>query len=87
MFYAQIYVMGHLKNHTKSHRGAVMAQFCALNDILVCKALPHLIANNDLLGTVDPRDASMHRVRMLGLFHAINQVIIHDDHRIRNIPL
>ena len=37
------------------------------------KASPYLIANNDLFGTVEPRDAS--RVTMLGLFRAIHQVM------------
>ena len=46
-----------------------MAQIRVLNDTLSI-TLSYLIANNDLLGTVDLRDAS--RVTMLGLFHAFN---------------
>ena len=49
-----------------------MAQVRVLNDTL-SKASPYLIANNDLFGTVEPRDAS--RVTMLGLFRAIHQVM------------
>ena len=51
MFYAQIYVSGHLENHTKSHRGAVMAQIRVL-DYILSISLPYLIAYNDPLGTV-----------------------------------
>ena len=36
-------------------------------------SLHYLIANNNLLGTVEPRDAS--RVTILGLFLAIHQVM------------
>ena len=43
-----------------------------LNDTLSI-ALLYVIANNDLLGTVEPRDA--YRVSILGLFHAIHQVM------------
>ena len=49
-----------------------MAQVRVLNDALSI-ASPYLIANNDLFGTVEPRDAS--RVTMLGLFRAIHQVM------------
>ena len=49
-----------------------MAQVRVLNDSLSI-ASPYLIANNDLVGTVEPRDAS--NVTMLGLFHAMHQVM------------
>ena len=51
----------------KSHWGALVAQVRVLSDTLSI-TLPYLIANNDLLGIVEPRDAS--RVSMLGFFHA-----------------
>ena len=51
-----------------------MAQVRVLNDTLsIYIALLYVIANHDLLGTVEPRDA--YRVSMLGLFHAIHQVM------------
>ena len=49
-----------------------MAQVRVLNAALSI-ASPYTIANNDLLGIVEPRDAS--RVSMLGFFHAIHQVM------------
>ena len=56
----------------KSHRGAVVAQIRVLNDALSI-ASPYMSANNDLLGIVEPRDAS--RVSLFGFFHAIHQVM------------
>ena len=56
----------------KSHCGALVAQVRVLNAALSI-ASPYTIANNDLLGIVEPRDAS--RVSMLGFFHAIHQVM------------
>ena len=53
----------------KSHWGALVAQVRVLNAALSI-ASPYAIANNDLLGIVEPRDASM-----LGFFHAIHQVM------------
>ena len=49
-----------------------MAQLRVLNDALSI-ASPYMIANNDLLGIVEPRDAS--RVSIFGFFHAIHQVM------------
>ena len=49
-----------------------MAQIRVLNDALSI-ASPYTIANNDLLGIVEPRDAS--RDSIFGFFHAIHQVM------------
>ena len=59
-----------------------MAQVRVLNDTL-SKASPYLIANNDLFGTVEPRDASRvtYDDRPLPCYSSGHD--IHDDHRIR----
>ena len=56
----------------KSQWGSLVAQVRVLNAALSI-ASPYTIANNDLLGIVEPRDAS--RVSMLGFFQAIHQVM------------
>ena len=61
-----------------------MAQMRVLNDTLSISS-PYLIAKNNLLGTVEPTDAS--RVTILGLFRYSSDHEIHDDHRIRTFSL